>query len=47
MPYMIIKNPFGYEVINPVTGHIHSYHATLSNAKKQIKLLHMLENYTT
>ena len=45
MPYTIRKLPNQnlYRVYNSVTKEIHSYATTLENAKKQVKLLHMID----
>lgn len=45
MPYSIRKLPNKdlYRVYNTKTKEIHSYGTTLENAKKQIKLLHMVD----
>ena len=44
MPYKIIKNKNGkFRVINSQTRRILSKNTTLVNAKKQIRLLYMLE----
>lgn len=43
MPFEIKKVSGGYSVINTKTGKIHSYNTTLDKAKKQIRLLYMLE----
>jgi len=40
MPYQISRNKDGsYKVTNKKTGKVHSYHTTLENAKKQIRLM--------
>jgi hypothetical protein len=44
MPYEIRKVFKGYAVINTQTGHVHAYRTTLEKAKKQVRLLYMLEN---
>jgi short-subunit dehydrogenase involved in D-alanine esterification of teichoic acids len=45
MPYSIRKLPNQdlYRVYNTQTKAIHSYSTTLENAKKQVKLLHMVD----
>jgi len=45
MPYIIRKLPNQpyYKVSNKITGEIHSNKTTLDNAKKQVKLLYMIE----
>ena len=45
MPYTIRKlpNQNKYRVKNKETGKIFSHHTTLSNAKKQVRLLESLE----
>lgn len=47
MPYKIIKLPSSvakYKVVNKITGKVFSYHTTKTNADKQLRLLHSLEN---
>jgi hypothetical protein len=46
MPYKIIKNPNNktYSVINILNGKKKSKSTTLKKAKKQIRLLYMIEN---
>jgi hypothetical protein len=44
MPYIIEKIGRVYRVINPITHVIHSKGTTLTKAKKQVKLLHMIDN---
>lgn len=46
MPYKIRRLPKKneYRVYNPETKEIHSYHTTLDNAKKQVRLLYMKLN---
>ena len=46
MPFQLrkIKNKNLYSVKNILTGEYHSYGSSKKNAKKQIKLLYMLEN---
>jgi hypothetical protein len=44
MPYLIEKIGRVYRVINPITGKIHSKGTTLTKAKKQIKLMHMIDH---
>jgi hypothetical protein len=45
MPYSIRKLPKKdlYRVYNTKTKEIHSYGTSLENAKKQVKLLHMID----
>lgn len=45
MPYKIrkLRNKDLYQVKNSKTGEIHSKHSTLSNAKKQVSLLQLLD----
>lgn len=43
MPFEIKKVLGGYMVRNSQTGHIHAYHTTLDKAKRQVRLLHMLD----
>jgi len=38
-----LRNKDLYQVKNAKTGQLHSKHSTLSDAKKQVRLLHMLE----
>lgn len=46
MPYAIrkIKNKNEYSVKNTKTGVVHAKASTLTNAKKQMRLLYMVEN---
>ena len=44
MPFEIKKVLGGYMVRNLKTGHIHAYHTTLDKAKRQVKLLYMLDS---
>lgn len=46
MPYKMRKLPNSdlYKVWNTETGEVHSHGSTLENAKKQIRLLHMIDN---
>ena len=46
MPFAIRKLPNKdlYRVYNKITGKIHAKATTLDNAKKQIRLLHMVDN---
>ena len=46
MPYKIVKNrgKNTYKVINAYTGKIKAKSTTLKKAKKQIKLLYLIEN---
>lgn len=45
MPYQIVPVFDGfYKVVNRLTGKIHSYHATLDNAEKQVKLMNMADH---
>lgn len=46
MPFIIRKLPNKpyYRVSNKITGAVHSKATTLYNAKKQMRLLYMLEN---
>ena len=46
MPYTIrkIKNKNEYSVKNTKTGVVHSKESTLANAKKQVRLLYMVDN---
>lgn len=46
MPFKIRKLPNKelYKVYNAVTKAVHSQGTTLENAKKQVRLLHMIEN---
>lgn len=46
MPYAIrkVKNKNEYNVKNTKTGVVHSKATTLENAKKQVKLLYMVDN---
>lgn len=46
MPYTIrkVKNKNEYSVKNTKTGVVHSKATTLENAKKQVKLLYMVDN---
>ena len=45
MPYKIrkLRNKDLYQVKNTKTGEIHSKHSTLSDAKKQVRLLHYID----
>lgn len=45
MPFKIrkLRNKDLYQVKNTKTNQIHSKHSTLSDAKKQVRLLYMLE----
>jgi hypothetical protein len=45
MPYKIrkLRNKDLYQVKNAKTGEIHSKHSTLSDAKKQVRLLHYID----
>lgn len=45
MPWKIrkLRNKDLYQVKNSKTGEIHSKHSILENAKKQVRLLYMLE----
>jgi len=47
MPYQIKKVKGGYAVINRTTGAVHSKKTTLEKAKKQMRLLYMLEHKMT
>lgn len=38
-----LRNKDLYQVKNYKTGEVHSKHSTLQNAKKQVRLLYMLE----
>ena len=38
-----LRNKDLYQVKNTKTGEVHSKHSTLENAKKQVRLLYMLE----
>ena len=45
MPFEIIKLPKNkYKLINKITGKIHAKSTTLNKAKKQIQLMHMIDN---
>ena len=44
MPYLIVKHGNSYAVKNKVTGQYKSKHTTLSKAKAQVRLLHMINN---
>ena len=44
MPYIIIKHGNTYAVKNKDTGQYKSKHTTLSKAKAQVRLLHMINN---
>ena len=46
MPYKIIKLPHQnkYKVINKITGKVHAYKTSYANAKKQIRLMQMIDN---
>ena len=45
MPYEILNfGPKRYGVVNINTGRIHSAHSSLSDAKKQLKLLRGIEH---
>lgn len=45
MPFKVrkLRNKDLYQVKNTKTGEVHSKHSTLENAKKQVRLLYMLE----
>ena len=45
MPFKVrkLRNKDLYQVKNTKTGEVHSKHSTLKNAKKQVRLLYMLE----
>jgi hypothetical protein len=45
MPFKIrkLRNKELYQVKNTKTGEVHSKHSTLENAKKQVRLLYMIE----
>jgi len=45
MPFKIrkLRNKDLYQVKNTKTGEVHSKHSTLQDAKKQVRLLYMLE----
>jgi hypothetical protein len=45
MPFKIrkLRNKDLYQVKNTKTGQIHSKHSTLSDAKKQVRLLYMID----
>lgn len=38
-----LRNKDLYQVKNTKTGEVHSKHSTLENAKKQVRLLYMIE----
>jgi|AntAceMinimDraft_18_1070375.scaffolds.fasta_scaffold527353_1 hypothetical protein len=45
MPYKIIKRNNGrFKVINAITKKVYSKNTSLKNAKKQIRLLYLIEN---
>ena len=46
MPYAIrkVKNKNEYSVKNTKTGVVHAKATTLENAKKQVRLLYMVDN---
>lgn len=46
MPYIIrkVRNQDCYSVKNKESGKVHSKCSTLENAKKQVRLLRMIEN---
>jgi len=45
MPYQILKNTDGsYKVINRDTGRVHAKHTTLENARKQVRLMYMIDH---
>jgi hypothetical protein len=45
MPFKIrkLRNKDLYQVKNTKTGEVHSKHSTLQDAKKQVRLLYMIE----
>ena len=44
MPYLIEKHGNYYSVKNKVTGQYKAKHTTLTKAKAQVRLLHMINN---
>jgi hypothetical protein len=44
MPYIIIKHGNTYSVKNTQTGMFKAKHTTLTKAKAQVRLLHMINN---
>lgn len=46
MPFIIRKLPNKpyYKVSNKITGAVHSKATSLANAKKQVRLLYMIDN---
>ena len=47
MPYLIEKIGRLYRVVNPITMKIHSKGTTLEKAKKQVRLMYMLDTKKT
>ena len=44
MPYIIHKVSNGYQVVNPLTGRIHSKHTSKKKAQAQVRLLFSKEH---
>jgi hypothetical protein len=45
MPYKIMNfGPKKYGVVNAITGKVHSSHATLINAERQLRLLNAIDH---
>lgn len=44
MPYEIRKNGQTYEVVNKETGEVKAKHTDEEDAKRQVRLLHAIEN---
>lgn len=45
MPWIIVRvSPYRYSVINKKNGHVQSRSTTLEKAKRQIRLLNMIES---
>ena len=44
MPFQIKRVRDGYQVSNILTGVVYARHTTLSNAKRQVRLLHAIEH---
>jgi hypothetical protein len=39
-----VRNQNAYSVKNMITGHVHSYHTTKSNAMAQVRLLNAIDH---